>query len=85
MSESKAAKLAMYLMSSPPGFNKACRNINAAKCVDGVFRDLVEEVIHNESNVHHGNIEDYARNLSVTGMQFRDVDAKNILEGLHFV
>ena len=64
MSESKAAKLAMYLMSSPPGeqfcfcffqkisskyrktsrrtgFNKACRNINAAKCVDGVFRDLV--------------------------------------------
>lgn len=63
MSESQTAKLAMYLMSSPPGkhffkkirkndeknakrraktgFNKACRNINAAKCVDGVFRDLV--------------------------------------------
>ena len=64
-------------------------------------------MIHNESRVHHGNIEDYARvrstlslshtlsftylltrtyqNLSVTGMEFRDVDAKNILEGLHFV
>jgi hypothetical protein len=65
MSESQSAKLAMYLMSSPPGtfffvlvcvdiftmrtfydfintgFNKACRNINAARCVDGVFRDLV--------------------------------------------
>ncbi len=68
------------------GFNKACTNINAARCVDGVFRDLVEQVINNESRVHRGKmVEYYAEKLCVTGMKFQEVDARNIFEGLHFV
>lgn len=38
----------------------------------------------NLPSLSHSHTQIY-QNLSVTGMQFRDVDAKNILEGLHFL